>query len=368
VSSSKTPLRQIISSPRELRDEVERQQDGVLVIKGREGWRMAEVIGADGNFLISEGTASYRGDGMWVEDVGGSVGVHIGGKMPLMVVDEGNSVKSPARTRGQDLLRLVPGTARSGQGKRPGRSGWDIDDLEERLAEEMATTADLPELLGDIAYERWAEFLLATGARGGHQDWSKILHSLEKNVETTRKRLPSTRRVTYTHWTELITRTTLRHILLSKSSTTPSPDYEEPPRKSPNERSLDRVTYLGGLLLPMTVVSSILAIEGPYGPTGPSFWVFWVASGISSLVAVAVIYVDQMRRVDVWVEAVVTGDEGVMGVAEMGMRSGRERMWRKGELGWKGAVKRVSGMERWWPSEGVRFQRPAVMERIVMDV
>lgn len=62
-----------------------------------------------------------------------------------------------------------------------------------------------------------------------------------------------------------------------------------------------------------------------------------------------------MRRVDVWVEVVVMGDEGVMGVVEMGMRSGRERMWRKGELGWKGVVKRVSGMERWWLSEGVRF-------------
>lgn len=70
------------------------------MIKGREGWRMVEVIGVDGNFLIFEGIVSYRGDGMWVEDVGGSVGVYMGGKMLLMVVDEGNLVKFLVRMRG----------------------------------------------------------------------------------------------------------------------------------------------------------------------------------------------------------------------------------------------------------------------------
>jgi hypothetical protein len=86
---------------------------------------------------------------------------------------------------------------------------------------------------------------------------------------------------------------------------------------------------------------------------------------------VGIIYIDQMRRVDVWVEAVVTGED-MLGVAEMGRSMGitgdeGEMRWRRGELGWKGAMKRVSGMERLWPSEGVSFKRPAVMNRI-MDV
>jgi hypothetical protein len=87
-----------------------------------------------------------------------------------------------------------------------------------------------------------------------------------------------------------------------------------------------------------------------------------------------VIYIDQVRRVDVWVEGVVTGEDvGVLGEGMFGERmlDGRGMMgrtWKRGELGWKGAVKRVSGLEKWWPSEGVRFKKPAVMERMVMDV
>jgi hypothetical protein len=45
-----------------------------------------------------------------------------------------------------------------------------------------------------------------------------------------------------------------------------------------NKRSLNRVTYLGGVLLPFSVVSGILAISEPYGPGGPHFWILWAAA------------------------------------------------------------------------------------------
>ena len=41
------------------------------------------------------------------------------------------------------------------------------------------------------------------------------------------------------------------------------------------------------------------------------------------------------------------------------------RAWRRRELGWKGAVKKVSGWYSWRGSPGVRFQRPVVVERLM---
>ncbi|MBE3050420.1 hypothetical protein IMZ48_49585, partial [Candidatus Bathyarchaeota archaeon] len=74
-----------------------------------------------------------------------------------------------------------------------------------------------------------------------------------------------------------------------------------------NRNSIDRITYLGGILLPLTVVSGILGIEGRYGPEGRQFWVFWVAAFVSSSICLFIIYLDQLRNLDVWLE-VAAGD------------------------------------------------------------
>lgn len=82
------------------------------------------------------------------------------------------------------------------------------------------------------------------------------------------------------------------------------PDWEQI-----NRRSLDRITYLGGILLPLTVVSGILGIEGRYGPEGTQFWVFWIASFVSSSICLFIIYLDQLRSLDIWFE--VTANDTV---------------------------------------------------------
>ncbi|KAI0799895.1 hypothetical protein GGR55DRAFT_471525 [Xylaria sp. FL0064] len=69
-----------------------------------------------------------------------------------------------------------------------------------------------------------------------------------------------------------------------------------------NQRALNRVAYLGGVLLPFSVVSGILAIEEPYGPGGPQFWIFWAVTVPLTLVTLGVIYADSIRKVQVWVE------------------------------------------------------------------
>ncbi|KAI1179778.1 hypothetical protein F4777DRAFT_399322 [Nemania sp. FL0916] len=78
------------------------------------------------------------------------------------------------------------------------------------------------------------------------------------------------------------------------SSATKNPDE--------NERSLNRVTYLGGVLLPFSIVSGILAINGSYGPGGAQFWVFWAAAVPLALLTLGVIYADSIRKSEVWVE------------------------------------------------------------------
>ncbi|KAI3327760.1 hypothetical protein HD806DRAFT_483842 [Xylariaceae sp. AK1471] len=67
-----------------------------------------------------------------------------------------------------------------------------------------------------------------------------------------------------------------------------------------HQRSLDRVTYLGGVLLPFSIVSGILGIDEPYGPGGSLFWIFWAVTVPLAFVTLGVIYADSIRRNQVW--------------------------------------------------------------------
>ncbi|KAI1155318.1 hypothetical protein F4825DRAFT_459840 [Nemania diffusa] len=69
-----------------------------------------------------------------------------------------------------------------------------------------------------------------------------------------------------------------------------------------SQRSLNRVTYLGGVLLPFSVVSGILAIDEPYGPGNSQFWVFWAVTVPLVLFTLVVMYADSIRKAEVWVE------------------------------------------------------------------
>lgn len=87
-------------------------------------------------------------------------------------------------------------------------------------------------------------------------------------------------------------------------------DQSDPPDwEQMDKRSIDRITYLGGIMLPLTVVSGILGIEGRYGPEGTQFWVFWVAAFVSSSICLFIIYLDQLRSLDIWFE--VTANDAV---------------------------------------------------------
>ncbi|POS70377.1 cysteine protease [Diaporthe helianthi] len=83
-----------------------------------------------------------------------------------------------------------------------------------------------------------------------------------------------------------------------------------PGEKDENSRGLDRISYLGGILLPFTIVPSILSMSDPFGPTGGLFWVFWVVCAPLTVITLLFIYADSIRKATVWIE--VAADEAKM--------------------------------------------------------
>ncbi|KAI1747867.1 hypothetical protein F4782DRAFT_519656 [Xylaria castorea] len=79
-----------------------------------------------------------------------------------------------------------------------------------------------------------------------------------------------------------------------------------PRQADEGQRSLNRVAYLGGVLLPFSVVSGILAIEDPFGPGNPQFWIFWAVTVPLVLATLGVIYADSIRKAEVWIEVTTT--------------------------------------------------------------
>lgn len=100
-----------------------------------------------------------------------------------------------------------------------------------------------------------------------------------------------------------------------------------------NQRALDRVTYLGGILLPFSVVLGVLSMNEGFGPGRGLFWVFWVVAVPLAVVAILVIYADKLRLAEVWVAVPVDGEDFDGGVGSM---------FRLKELNGKMSVARVS--------------------------
>lgn len=102
------------------------------------------------------------------------------------------------------------------------------------------------------------------------------------------------------------------------------PEADKPSSRgsdSDNQRALDRVTYLGGVLLPFSVVSGVLSMNEGFEPGQPLFWVFWVATIPLTLFTVLVIYADKLRQVEVWSEVSDRGgsdSEGDQGSTKSG--------------------------------------------------
>lgn len=151
-----------------------------------------------------------------------------------------------------------------------------------------------------------------------------------------------------------------------------------PGEKDESSRGIDRVSYLGGILLPFTIVPSIMSMADPFGPAGPRFWVFWAVTAPLTVIALLIIYADSIRTASVWTEISIdkaaaedqaghTVDvngkasrysQGPSNIVEEGVETfpvviiekkqdGQSiKVYRKRELGWTGAMKTMVGHGR----------------------
>ncbi|GAW15286.1 hypothetical protein ANO14919_046950 [Xylariales sp. No.14919] len=246
--------------------------------------------------------------------------------------------------------------------------GDEIPSLETMLYDSLqGGCEDLVELLEELVISKWDDFFEALSLdlpRSSAETtalFSRVMGCLERNLDVSRRRHKvrlrgsDTRPDIYsfsdaksqsatTEWEALLSRLNRRvqlfgHLTATVSKAeTPSADagleissagsrgekhdckprnnnYSNTPATSSspsdeNQRSLNRVAYLGGVLLPFSVVSGILAIEDPYGPSDAQFWIFWAVTIPLTLLTLGVIYADSIRKVQVWVEVAAAASSG----------------------------------------------------------
>ncbi|KAK2590151.1 hypothetical protein QQS21_012162 [Conoideocrella luteorostrata] len=250
-----------------------------------------------------------------------------------------------------------------------------------------ASDTSLEEIFGELIYDRWVDCLAAMRLETHHWEleqssfW-RVMASLEINLDEAKymsRRGKQLDVVAVSAWGDLIQRLQLRIQLRQPTIHAELQRQQHRALSKPetdNDRSLDRVAYLGGLSLPLMVVASILAIEGDYGPEGGNFWVFWVASFVASVLTVLIIYADQLRSAEVWLEIGDFDDEDELAeeaeeerrfssryLVQKWADGSRGKTWKKKELGWGGAVKKMSGWYTWRADPRLAFRRPGEVLR-----
>ncbi|KAL7624033.1 hypothetical protein AAE478_005590 [Parahypoxylon ruwenzoriense] len=211
---------------------------------------------------------------------------------------------------------------------------------------------DIRSLAEDIAIYQWLEFFdaLSTdsprssrGAEAARALFWQIQSSLERNLSSSeyydRLSRSSGSSSAASEWESLLARAGRRAELLSRLGPIvsniqiqPPPQQEDTAAKpsavnneiylghrrgdysssdsEQNRQSLDRVSYMGGVLLPLSIVSSILSMSDPFSPGGSMFFVFWAVSIPLVFIAILIIYADSIRKAEVWIEvASTTGPE-----------------------------------------------------------
>ncbi|KAI5928054.1 hypothetical protein F4810DRAFT_705948 [Camillea tinctor] len=204
----------------------------------------------------------------------------------------------------------------------------------ESLTGSCESDMDLWHLVKDIAVRQWFEFFEAvpmdlplSSAETVAMYW-EIQNSLERNLGNHK---PSTihalsrPRTSDPDWEALLARVGRRSQLLSRLNPVVA-NIQVPPSSvggaarraaeqpdgggsggdfldsKENKRSLDRVAYMGGVLLPLSIVSGILSMGEPFGPGGSMFYVYWATAIPLTLVTLLIIYADSIRKAEVWIE------------------------------------------------------------------
>lgn len=205
--------------------------------------------------------------------------------------------------------------------------------LQEALRDPEHMRHGIRALLSELVYTHWLAYfespLIDPEAHPAHVlslAW-RVQLAVEHNLNITRylTRWGMPMPITATEWEGLLDRNARRVDLATVAAGGARAIAEEfssiragenpkrslaPGEKDENSRGLDRISYLGGILLPFTIVPSILSMSDPFGPTGGMFWVFWVVCAPLTVLALLFIYADSIRKATVWIE--VAADEAKM--------------------------------------------------------
>lgn len=296
-----------------------------------------------------------------------------------------------------------------------------VQSLEDALQETLSAPADarrgrtLVDVLEATAYEKWLDFFEVLTPRhaalfvdGTLLEW-RALQALEGNLGMAQGLLAQRRRGNAPStepppdWSFLIQRLRDRTALLvahgppARTRTLHNDNFidlpprpRQRPRAPPpgpvtssgdeNHRALDRVTYLGGILLPISIVSSVLSMNEDFEPGQPLFWVFWAAAVPLTLVTLVVIYADKLAGAEVWVQ--VGGSLGagpssagdMVSMAEAREHQGRHRQHAEAGGppehekwdGWGQANERARGHHR--PTAVQPHAMPYASQDVVIDL
>jgi hypothetical protein len=215
-------------------------------------------------------------------------------------------------------------------------SSADVGCLEHRLWEHVEAQGmpiNLSEVVQEIVLELWAELFECIDP--GWQNASdlavllwQLQCSIDRNMDAATHLSPKVYTTTSVlpNW-QLLSDRVERRMSLSHMLNPPTPlvDISSQPQYSPvvdtkeprsieerepldaqvEQRGLDRVTYLGGVLLPFSIVSGILSMGDPFGPQGGMFYIYWAVTLPLTVITLLVIYADSIRRQVVWMQVAV---------------------------------------------------------------
>ncbi|CAK7209236.1 hypothetical protein SBRCBS47491_000375 [Sporothrix bragantina] len=89
----------------------------------------------------------------------------------------------------------------------------------------------------------------------------------------------------------------LRHAPAGVINARHRPSFSQTPA---GQNALNRITYMGGILLPFSIIAGVLSMSDPFGPGDRLFWVFWVITLPITAFTLAVIYADDIRKSYIW--------------------------------------------------------------------
>jgi hypothetical protein len=78
------------------------------------------------------------------------------------------------------------------------------------------------------------------------------------------------------------------------------------------QESVNRVTYIGGIFAPLAVIAGIFSMGGDFSPGQKKFFIYWTIAIPATLIIVAIIYADSIRKLTIRQFAIQTGKSFVL--------------------------------------------------------